>query len=947
MPYPVYREIIVVDGTPSSVTVELPTSAIQVNDLIIICLAQDNATGPSTPSGWTALDSFALSGGAGLRAFRRIATGSDTNPTFNGAADDWIYEVQVWRDADTTTPIEATSRRDWNTVATTTTNTLTTTTSDAVVLMFICGDSDAYFRPQDDVMPMSAENTANAVGLASGYKVQTTAGAVSAISWYVNQADEGGNLLALAIRNKSGGAMPPNPGRNLVVFDQMYDATGIGSLSPLFATIGGVSVNSAITTGVQLQNLDPGRGAWYARMGSADSNTNWSGGVRTLPATTDLSNAIVSIPWRYSSMTHVSADGNCVVFVDTSGNWAAYRISKKSGIAASPSFYMSHVDVANATPFDSVGTINWTLIDRIAFAYRRFSTATLMYLEISALAYSKASGSALTGGSSAAPVTLATHAELANSLLNHLQGKVGFQGAGQLVAKHDIQFGDGSTPTYVDLNAGSIESPPTWNYNTRDRFWNVGAGRLSIRINACATCTMRIRNCVIAPQIAGVFTIDSASSTSATYEFSAAFMANMAFTSKTGITVAGATFRECLEIDAKGGTFSGCNIRLSKNANAAMKVDDGASIQDCVFAAANASDYGIRIPAAGDYYLEGTTFSGYTTDINVTATTGTVTLHLELGQDVPTYTTAGATVDIDQPIAGTKWTNADLGNGTTVLVRNIDTATTIDFATTSGGTGYTITLIPGTDYTAGDVIEIRQSRKSGTSYFKERTSRIITTVAGGDLVEADDLESCTVCDALVLDGEDYDTNFDLDYTDDELDIDTAGNWQTGWLMTWWKWQMTLQTAMEEFWGAWEVLEDGSFYNNVGTLSSYLDITATGDSVETTGRRIHRSDGARPIRSPTTGGGAIDVSWRDPVTVVATGSGVLPSDVTDIATAVWEEVLETGFSASRIARTTASAVAGKTSGGPSTFTARNLSDTQDQITGTADASGNRSTATYGT
>jgi hypothetical protein len=45
-----------------------------------------------------------------------------------------------------------------------------------------------------------------------------------------------------------------------------------------------------------------------------------------------------------------------------------------------------------------------------------------------------------------------------------------------------------------------------------------------------------------------------------------------------------------------------------------------------------------------------------------------------------------------------------------------------------------------------------------------------------------------------------------------------------------------------------------------TLSSLLDTTETGDSVETTGRRIYRSDGARPIKSPTTGGGSIDCSW---------------------------------------------------------------------------------------
>jgi hypothetical protein len=217
----------------------------------------------------------------------------------------------------------------------------------------------------------------------------------------------------------------------------------------------------------------------------------------------------------------------------------------------------------------------------------------------------------------------------------------------------------------------------------------------------------------------------------------------------------------------------------------------------------------------------------------------------------------------------------------------VTTDNTIDYAVTTGGTGYSITMEPGVNYTVGDVIEVRQSRKDGTTYYIERTSRITTTAGGGSIVEADALAECPICTALALDGEDYDTIFDLDSTDDELDLITAGSWQVGQLMTWWKWQMTLQAPMEEFWGAWSVESDGSFRNDVTVLPSLIDTTETGDSIESTGRRIHRSDEARPIRSPTTGGGAIDVSWRDPVTVVATGSGVLPADITAIAAEVEE------------------------------------------------------------
>jgi hypothetical protein len=58
-------------------------------------------------------------------------------------------------------------------------------------------------------------------------------------------------------------------------------------------------------------------------------------------------------------------------------------------------------------------------------------------------------------------------------------------------------------------------------------------------------------------------------------------------------------------------------------------------------------------------------------------------------------------------------------------------------------------------------------------------------------------------------------------------------------------------------------------------------------------------------------------------------------------------LESGYSVARALRIIAAAVAGKSSGGPAGFTARNLTDTADQISGAADpASGNRTSVTHG-
>lgn len=78
-------------------------------------------------------------------------------------------------------------------------------------------------------------------------------------------------------------------------------------------------------------------------------------------------------------------------------------------------------------------------------------------------------------------------------------------------------------------------------------------------------------------------------------------------------------------------------------------------------------------------------------------------------------------------------------------------------------------------------------------------------------------------------------------------------------------------------------------------------------------------------------------------VVVTGTGLTTANVGD---AVWGALLEEGFDASRILRIIAAATAGESTGGPGSPVFRNLADTQNQVSGTANSSGDRSSITYG-
>jgi len=66
---------------------------------------------------------------------------------------------------------------------------------------------------------------------------------------------------------------------------------------------------------------------------------------------------------------------------------------------------------------------------------------------------------------------------------------------------------------------------------------------------------------------------------------------------------------------------------------------------------------------------------------------------------------------------------------------------------------------------------------------------------------------------------------------------------------------------------------------------------------------------------------------------------------DVTGAVLESEIEAGFSMRKILRLMASVLLGKSTGGPGSPVFRNVTDAKARVTGTADASGNRSAASY--
>jgi hypothetical protein len=80
--------------------------------------------------------------------------------------------------------------------------------------------------------------------------------------------------------------------------------------------------------------------------------------------------------------------------------------------------------------------------------------------------------------------------------------------------------------------------------------------------------------------------------------------------------------------------------------------------------------------------------------------------------------------------------------------------------------------------------------------------------------------------------------------------------------------------------------------------------------------------------------------------VTSGSGVLPSDVTDIKNAIFDEIMETGFDFRDFQLIMAAAMAGKASGMETTSGIfRSVADAKNRISVTMDENGNRTAITF--
>ena len=345
-------------------------------------------------------------------------------------------------------------------------------------------------------------------------------------------------------------------------------------------------------------------------------------------------------------------------------------------------------------------------------------------------------------------------------------------------------------------------------------------------------------------------TVDAALQGDVPYVVSAVPIADSAITEATQATVAAYTALETLakvyDYSCHWLTLSGSNMETAGLGLQPLSYSGG--VLDCgaLNVVIDATAASVFTVAAGTMTIKASSLSG--TKIQ---TTGTITLANGATINTSTYqSSAGLFVSLSV---------ASLVAGSRVQLYNVTDASEIYNAVVAG-TSYSQYLT----YTADKTIRLRATKTSGVTA-KAPFETTGTLTVNGLAFTAAQVE-CPVYDAYGIDGSTV-TGFTADYTDDEVDLTVASNFYLTHLFAWWCFNLTTEDGIRQFFGGITPVDEGNLQVNDDIVDIYLDNTTSTDVWALDNRRFFRADGARPVKNPTTGGGGIDVEWREKVLFV--------------------------------------------------------------------------------
>jgi len=894
MAYVVATETTLSDGAANSIDVSIPAGH-QTDDLIVLIVTQDGGgTTISTPTGFTIINTQAVSQGQRTACFYKVATSSsEPDISMTGATDDWIVCAVLVRGIDTTTPINGSDRTDSvdSTSNSLTSGTVTTTEDNCLVLVAFGFDGVAKLINSNpsSTINLSKEINAGCVQIVE-YFNHLSAGATPAITALSEVQSEGGSAWQIAINdaNPSAAQMGPFVAQNYSIIKRYGGITTAATNVAAFIRHDAVTFTDA-STGIVPTSID-GRSViavptftqvafqntrastWGSMTGlsmggsAVDTSGRWMGVSHTI-ASTDMSSKIISLEFMMSSVNtnQFGPDGLVLYLEDSSGEWVAYNISRRQRLVAATS-YVVFIDVENAPQLDaSASPIDFSDIVNVGYLLHKIRTSiTALIFRIKNLIVNNPI--ILVDGCESSPCSSAIFSQVANGHGPYLLGSL--QGKGQALCNSAVQFGNGTRKVYFKNSAVSHELPLSPTSAINRRFWQVynnnpnagvylhaGSGDF-IDMSASITATDNVQNFVISPS----------SSLDASYNFAGASIIGWdIYNNSSGIQLNNSSLIRCSG-EFIGGGLDSCSVSESRGH---FVFSDPSLISDCTFTSPG-NGHAIEVLQSGEYTFQGNVFNGYGSNSTSDAaiynnSSGLLILNLGAGDATPTVLNGpSASTTINAPPITV---SATILSDSRVQLYNVTQDTEIDniFEST---TSYSFIIT--SQATDGDIIRIRVCK---LGYEEVEATAVFSSSSIGFVInqQADATYTAYGIDGSLV------TKFDPDYIDDDVDLIVGSNFSGAEFYAWWNYNLTTEDGIRYFYGALTSIDEGNIKIDSTVLNLKFDNTTTTNVFQTDNIRIYITDAAYPVENPTTGGGGIDLVWRNQVYVVG-GSDPLDSIV---------------------------------------------------------------------
>lgn len=888
------------ETTEVSSTYDKTIDSIEVDDLIIVSTAQTNgSTDQSVSSGWTSIGDTTAVGSVRARLWYRIATSTSHSITVTGGTQNWAANVVVVRGADTTTPFDVTPvRSSFSSASSFTPTSLTTTNNNCLILHLISSRIIASYIPNDvNAMHQLSYNKETVMTAVASYRNQYTAGLVPSVLWLSSSAGSTNNnqTFVIAIRDA-------NPSSPKMMYDQdnKYEIINYLSGSAAITTTDSFSIHESITvesfeevTPTTIDGLDvltgytPTVTATYQNAASPwgqflnvrtavsaiDTTGRWVG--MSYARTIDMSGKIFSILFMSGFTVNSGAKGFVAFFEDSGGNWEAFRMTRKAGLSITE-VYPFVFAPGETTPIDSSGTLDWTDITRIGFAYHRTGTSTSsMDFRLKwAVLYDNPT---IFGGCTDRPITPSDF----KTFIDCWGNNVAIDGTNFVTSKVPIFVGDSSTETHFDSTATGYQTPFPPDGTFSKQFWQVPEDKVMFTVQAGADDVIT--------QSKGLFINNNQQNldftgtvAGATFDFQGQVYIGTKVTGNDNVIFNGVTFDRCYLIDLKGGGLSDATVSNSA-VSTAVKADDPGNISNTTFISAG-TGHAIELTTPGTYDFEGNSFTGYGADTTTDAAIynnsgGAITLTIPSGDDTPTIRNgAGASTTIVQPTDNQSVTISGATAGSRIQIYDL----TSDTELYNGTPTFPYTWTDTNPYVADREIRLRVAYVNGTSA-KQFIDTVIgtstsTTPAVAYLVNQ---TNDTVYNANAIDGSTI-TTVTIDDNNLLIEVDTGTISVKDIYAYEMYWLFTATGIADE--GKAVVAVDVANYAIYGF--KVKNVSSPSVPLTITGGWVTDGDTGVAIDIVDTSGGTIFLA-PDHVVAYATGSGVTPGDVTDIATEVWD------------------------------------------------------------